>query len=42
MRLWEAGALRLEVAEALPLERAAEAHRLVATGHVRGKVVLTA
>ncbi|MFJ2189648.1 zinc-binding dehydrogenase [Kitasatospora sp. NPDC087861] len=36
------GELRLEVAEALPLERAADAHRLVATGHVRGKVVLTA
>ncbi|MFE5584264.1 NADP-dependent oxidoreductase [Kitasatospora sp. NPDC056531] len=42
VRLWEAGGLRLEVAEALPLEKAAEAHRLVATGHVRGKVVLTA
>ncbi|MBO1416653.1 NADP-dependent oxidoreductase [Streptomyces sp. FH025] len=42
VRLWEAGGLRLEVAEALPLEKAAEAHRLVGTGHVRGKVVLTA
>ncbi|MFJ2867229.1 NADP-dependent oxidoreductase [Kitasatospora sp. NPDC087314] len=42
VKLWEAGELRLEVAEALPLERAADAHRLVATGHVRGKVVLTA
>ncbi|GAB7183028.1 NADP-dependent oxidoreductase [Kitasatospora sp. Ki12] len=41
VRLWEAGGLRLEIAEALPLERAAEAHRLVGTGHVRGKVVLT-
>ncbi|MEV8323763.1 NADP-dependent oxidoreductase [Kitasatospora sp. NPDC056731] len=40
VRLWEAGGLRLEIAEALPLERAAEAHRLVGTGHVRGKVVL--
>ncbi|MFD0396924.1 NADP-dependent oxidoreductase [Kitasatospora sp. NPDC127121] len=40
VRLWEAGGLRLEVAEALPLERAAEAHRLVGAGHVRGKVVL--
>ncbi|MFF7993664.1 NADP-dependent oxidoreductase [Kitasatospora xanthocidica] len=41
VRLWEAGGLRLEVAEALPIEKAAEAHRLVGTGHVRGKVVLT-
>ncbi len=38
--LWEAGGLRLEIAGAFPLERAADAHRLVATGHVRGKVVL--
>ncbi|MEU9074996.1 NADP-dependent oxidoreductase [Kitasatospora sp. NPDC004745] len=38
--LWEAGGLRLEVAEAFPLERAADAHRMVGTGHVRGKVVL--
>ncbi|MEU9042829.1 MULTISPECIES: NADP-dependent oxidoreductase [unclassified Kitasatospora] len=41
VRLWEAGGLRLEIAETLPLERAGEAHRLVGTGHVRGKVVLT-
>ncbi|MEU8920914.1 NADP-dependent oxidoreductase [Kitasatospora sp. NPDC048545] len=41
VRLWEAGGLRLEIAEALPMERAGEAHRLVGTGHVRGKVVLT-
>ncbi|MFJ9694066.1 NADP-dependent oxidoreductase [Kitasatospora sp. NPDC101183] len=39
--LWESGTLRLEIAEALPMEKAAEAHRLVGTGHVRGKVVLT-
>ncbi|GGV12815.1 oxidoreductase [Kitasatospora herbaricolor] len=39
--LWAAGGLRLEIAETFPLERAAEAHRLVAGGHVRGKVVLT-
>ncbi|MFC5664799.1 NADP-dependent oxidoreductase [Kitasatospora misakiensis] len=38
--LWEAGGLRMEIAEAFPLERAADAHRLVGTGHVRGKVVL--
>ncbi|MEV7021947.1 NADP-dependent oxidoreductase [Kitasatospora sp. NPDC093558] len=42
VELWEAGGLRLEVAETFPLERAADAHRMVATGHVRGKVVLTA
>lgn len=30
------------VAAVFPLERAAEAHELVETGHVRGKVVLTA
>ncbi|KJS57873.1 NADP-dependent oxidoreductase [Streptomyces rubellomurinus] len=41
VELWEAGGLRLEIAEALPMERAAEAHRLVGAGHVRGKVVLT-
>ncbi|SOB84019.1 NADP-dependent oxidoreductase [Streptomyces sp. 1331.2] len=41
VRLWESGGLRLEVAEALPIGKAAEAHRLVGTGHVRGKVVLT-
>ncbi|GAA1398727.1 NADP-dependent oxidoreductase [Kitasatospora putterlickiae] len=39
--LWEAGALRLEIADTFPLERVADAHRLVGTGHVRGKVVLT-
>ncbi|MFE2111415.1 NADP-dependent oxidoreductase [Kitasatospora sp. NPDC059463] len=39
--LWEAGALRLEIADTFPLGRAADAHRLVGTGHVRGKVVLT-
>jgi NADPH:quinone reductase-like Zn-dependent oxidoreductase len=36
-----AGQLRVEVQQAFPLERAAEAHRLVQGGHVRGKVVLT-
>ncbi|MFE7565091.1 NADP-dependent oxidoreductase [Kitasatospora sp. NPDC057500] len=39
--LWESGALRLEIADTFPLERVAEAHRLVGAGHVRGKVVLT-
>ncbi|MBD0690905.1 NADP-dependent oxidoreductase [Streptomyces sp. CBMA123] len=42
VRLWETGGLRIEIAETLPLERAEQAHRLVGTGHVRGKVVLTA
>ncbi|MFJ4189842.1 NADP-dependent oxidoreductase [Kitasatospora sp. NPDC089509] len=42
VRLWEAGGLRIEIAESLPLEKAGEAHRLVGGGHVRGKVVLTA
>ncbi|MEU1506393.1 NADP-dependent oxidoreductase [Kitasatospora sp. NPDC005748] len=41
VELWEAGGLRLEIADTFPLERAAEAHRMVGTGHVRGKVVLT-
>ncbi|MGW6919519.1 NADP-dependent oxidoreductase [Kitasatospora sp. NPDC054939] len=41
VELWETGRLRVEIAETFPLERAAEAHRLVETGHVRGKVVLT-
>ncbi|WP_327677135.1 NADP-dependent oxidoreductase [Kitasatospora sp. NBC_00458] len=38
--LWEAGTLRVEIADAFPLGRAADAHRLVGAGHVRGKVVL--
>ncbi|GGP45496.1 NADP-dependent oxidoreductase [Saccharothrix coeruleofusca] len=36
----EEGALRVEVQRTFPLERAAEAHRLLEGGHVRGKVVL--
>ncbi|GAA3754082.1 NADP-dependent oxidoreductase [Micromonospora maritima] len=39
-RLWSEGKLVVEVAESVPLSRAAEAHRLVETGHVRGKVAL--
>ncbi|MFC8924179.1 zinc-binding alcohol dehydrogenase family protein [Cellulosimicrobium sp. NPDC057127] len=38
--LAESGRLHLEIARRFPLEDAAEALRLVATGHVRGKVVL--
>jgi NADPH:quinone reductase-like Zn-dependent oxidoreductase len=37
----DAGALRVEVQQAFPLARAADAHRLLVGGHVRGKVVLT-
>jgi NADPH:quinone reductase-like Zn-dependent oxidoreductase len=35
------GELRVEVQQALPLEQAAEAHRVLQEGHVRGKLVLT-
>ncbi len=38
--LYEKGALRVEVAATFPLEEAAAAHRLLESGHVRGKVVL--
>ena len=34
------GALRVEVQQVLPLEQAAEAHRVLQEGHVRGKLVL--
>jgi enoyl reductase len=40
LRLYENGQLAVHVAETIPFSRAAEAHRLVETGHVRGKVVL--
>ncbi|WP_412541545.1 NADP-dependent oxidoreductase [Longispora sp. K20-0274] len=39
--LVDAGELRVEVAETLPLEDVTRAHDLVATGRTRGKVVLT-
>jgi NADPH:quinone reductase-like Zn-dependent oxidoreductase len=35
------GRLRVEVTREFPLEQAAEAHRLLEEGHVRGKIVLT-
>ncbi|MGW4650627.1 NADP-dependent oxidoreductase [Kitasatospora sp. NPDC004289] len=38
--LWEQGRLRLTVSASFPLSRAAEAHRLVEAGHVRGKAVI--
>jgi NADPH:quinone reductase-like Zn-dependent oxidoreductase len=37
----DAGQLRVPIAKAFPLEQIADAHRLVAGGHVRGKVVIT-
>lgn len=40
LRLWEAGAVRPVVGAELPLEEAAEAHRLVETRQSTGKVVL--
>ncbi|MEU8799312.1 NADP-dependent oxidoreductase [Spirillospora sp. NPDC048819] len=39
-RYYEEGRLRIHVRGVFPLERAADAHREVATGHGRGKVVL--
>ncbi|MFT2019593.1 NADP-dependent oxidoreductase [Streptomyces sp. 796.1] len=39
--LAEAGEIAVEVAKTFPLERAAEAQRLNAGGHTRGKVVVT-
>lgn len=39
-KLIEQGKLRIRVSEVLPLERAAEAHRIVEAGHTTGKVVL--
>jgi NADPH:quinone reductase-like Zn-dependent oxidoreductase len=37
----DAGQLRVPIAKAFPLEKLAEAQRMVAGGHVRGKVVVT-
>ncbi len=39
--LFEQGKLRLHIRSTFPLDRAADAHREVETGHGRGKVVLT-
>ncbi|MCZ2525804.1 NADP-dependent oxidoreductase [Streptomyces sp. HB2AG] len=39
--LAERGVLTVEVAETFPLERAADAQRLSAEGHTRGKIVVT-
>ena len=40
-RMADAGQLRVPIARAFPLEQTADAQRLVAGGHVRGKVVVT-
>jgi NADPH:quinone reductase-like Zn-dependent oxidoreductase len=37
----DAGQLRIEVQETLPLAAAAKAHAVIEAGHARGKVVLT-
>jgi NADPH2:quinone reductase len=39
--LWEAGQLKLEVAQVFPLADIAAAHQQVETGHTRGKIVLS-
>ncbi|EME99677.1 NADP-dependent oxidoreductase [Streptomyces mobaraensis NBRC 13819 = DSM 40847] len=38
--LWTEGRLRVEVSRTFPLERAADAHRAIETGHGRGKIAL--
>lgn len=38
--LVDAGRLAIDIAQVFPLEQTADAHRLVAGGHVRGKVVV--
>ncbi|MFT4028821.1 MAG: NADP-dependent oxidoreductase [Protaetiibacter sp.] len=40
-RLIESGDVRVYVDRVLPLEEVAEAHRLIESGHTRGKIVLT-
>jgi enoyl reductase len=40
-QLYQEGRLRVTVARCFPLHRAADAHREVETGHVRGKVALS-
>jgi NADPH:quinone reductase-like Zn-dependent oxidoreductase len=39
-RRFDAGELRVEIADTFPLEHAAEAHRRLEGGHVRGKLVI--
>ena len=40
--LIDAGTIKVELAASFPLEKVGEAHTLSETGHVRGKIVLTA
>ena len=35
------GSLRVEIAETFPLDRGADAYRLLEEGHTRGKIVVT-
>ena len=38
--MFDAGKLRVEIEDVVPLEEAAKAHERVETGHTRGKIVL--
>jgi NADPH:quinone reductase-like Zn-dependent oxidoreductase len=38
--MFDAGKLRVEIEDVLPLEEAAKAHERVEAGHTRGKIVL--
>ncbi|WON74488.1 MULTISPECIES: zinc-dependent alcohol dehydrogenase family protein [unclassified Nitrosospira] len=38
--LFEQGALKVHISEVLPLEQAADAHRIIEAGHAMGKIVL--
>ncbi|KAB2331580.1 NADP-dependent oxidoreductase [Cytobacillus depressus] len=40
-KMYEQGLLRVVISQTFPLNQAADAHRAVETGHVRGKIVLT-
>lgn len=40
-QMYEQGLLRVVISQTFPLHQAADAHRAVETGHVRGKIVLT-
>ena len=39
-RLIDAGELQVVIERELPLEQAADAHRLIEQGHTRGKIIL--
>lgn len=40
-KMYEQGLLRVVISQTFPFHQAADAHRAVETGHVRGKIVLT-